>query len=52
MGGFERENRPLPASELSILGRKLSAFKLNADGSPAHPLYLSRELKPIPFGGD
>ena len=36
-------------NDLRALGRTLSALKINADGSPAHPLYLSGELKPIPF---
>ena len=25
------------------------ALKINADGSPAHPLYLKKNLKPIPY---
>lgn len=25
------------------------ALKINADGSPAHPLYLKKDLKPIPY---
>lgn len=28
---------------------RLHYLKLNDDGSPQHPLYLSKELKPIPF---
>ena len=36
-------------NDLRALGRTLSALKINAAGSPAHPLYLSGELKPIPF---
>jgi hypothetical protein len=36
-------------NDLRALSRTLSALKINADGSPAHPLYLSGDLKPIPF---
>jgi len=28
----------------------LSCLKLNQSGEPTHPLYLNKELKPIPFG--
>lgn len=31
------------------MGKPLHAIQLNLDGSPAHPLYLRGDLKPIPF---
>jgi hypothetical protein len=34
-------------SRLRAAGVKLHALKLNEDGMPAHPLYLSYELKPF-----
>jgi len=30
-------------------GAKLTALKVNADGSPSHPLYLKASLKPLKF---
>jgi hypothetical protein len=31
------------------MGKPLHALQLNLDGSPAHPLYLRGNLKPVPF---
>lgn len=36
------------AEELSALG-PLSCLGRNADGSPKHPLYLRKDLKPVPY---
>lgn len=36
--------------ELQRCNIPLHALRFNQDGSPAHPLYLPRNLKPIPFG--
>jgi hypothetical protein len=33
----------------SWMGKPMHALQLNLDGSPAHPLYLRGNLKPIPF---
>lgn len=33
-----------------MLAGRLSALKVNADGSPSHPLYLSKALTPQPYG--
>lgn len=34
---------------LADRGRSLSALRLTAGGHPGHPLYLPRDLKPIPY---
>lgn len=34
---------------LRHLPEKIHALKLNGDGSPAHPLYLKNDLKPVPW---
>lgn len=34
-----------------VRGFKLHCLGVNDDGSPKHPLYLSKTLKPIPYGG-
>ena len=33
-------------------GVETHALKINKDGSPAHPLYISYDVKPIPFDID
>lgn len=34
---------------VALLNRKIDCLKKNDDGSPAHPLYLKGDLKPIPW---
>lgn len=47
--------RPERAAEVLALLRRVGktpmALKINADGNPAHPLYLSYDLEPIPMEG-
>ena len=33
----------------SHMGRRVQALRLNKDGSPAHPLYIGYDVKPIPI---
>ena len=37
---------------MRTLGKTPHFLKLNADGSPGHPLYLRRTLTPQPFPED
>jgi hypothetical protein len=49
--GTHGKLRGRAAEVRQLLARKrLSALKLNRDGSPAHPLYLPYSSIPIPFG--
>lgn len=34
---------------LKVYFGKLDCLRINGDGSPCHPLYLPKDLKPIPF---
>ena len=43
-GGFKKRNQEV----LDCLGR-VYCLKINNSGEPAHPLRLSKELKPIPY---
>lgn len=36
----------------SIISGQLCYLRLNKDGSPAHPLYLPKTLRPTPFAGE
>lgn len=36
---------------IRLLGRKLVCLSKTKDGHPGHPLYLKKNLTPIPFGG-
>jgi hypothetical protein len=38
------------ADDLRKLGKQVHALKLNADGSPMHPLYVAADTKPELFG--
>lgn len=33
----------------AMFGRRLEVIRLNAGGEPAHPLYLPKKLKPLPW---
>lgn len=35
-----------------LVDRALEALAINQDGSPRHPLYVSQDTRPIPFGFD
>lgn len=43
---------PVVLELVRLAGKVPHALKLNADGSPAHPLYLDGSLKPFPMGDE
>jgi len=50
--GDERGHRSVPVlSLIRLAGKVPHALTRNQDGSPGHPLYLKRELKPVPMEG-
>lgn len=49
-GAFMDRGRTVTKALLSIRNADVRALKINADGSPAHPLYLSAKLVPVSFG--
>lgn len=52
VGGWGKLGGPLGAEchrHLRSLGVTVHALKLNADGSPQHPLYLAKSLLPFPM---
>lgn len=40
---------PLVKLMLHRLGVKMHTFKVNADGSPKHPLYVGYDVMPVPY---
>ena len=49
-GGLYRRDK-IVLRALTELGTNLTVLKRNEDGSPAHPLYLRKNLKPIAWSG-
>lgn len=49
-GGLRRRNK-LVIDTLNEAGARLNVLRLSEDRHPAHPLYLPKTLKPIPWNG-
>lgn len=45
--GRHRGREAVALAMAEEIGLPLYAFKLNADGTPQHPLYIAREVRPI-----
>lgn len=44
-----RADRVMEILKTWVPKKKIRALKINKDGSPAHPLYIGYDVKPIPF---
>jgi len=48
--GVHRDRNRLVLDMLKLIaGKPLHCLTINADGSPHHPLYLPKELQPVPY---
>lgn len=49
-GSLNRQGKIIKRKLISWLGNyRVRALKINKDGSPAHPLYIGYDVKPIPI---